>query len=146
MSHRFCVVINESPLLGGRRITVCQCLHECDNLIFLLAGKSKVTELPSVHRFGMFGRRPTAHLLSGIASLALWERVAGIIKVDHFLERFQVAVVHVGLDEIRARPLIDVSQGGCLMFAYEGFRPRRPLSIDRKSTRLNSSHLVISYA
>src|SRR2546426_7645775 len=46
--------------------------------------------------------------------------------------------------------IIEISEMGCLVLAYpmlEALRRRYPEAIlDRKSTRLNSSHLVISYA
>ena len=90
-------------------------------MILLPGGKSKVAQLPSIHGFGMFGRRPTGHFLSRIAGLTMRERVSGVIEMDCFLQRFQIAVVHVGLHEIGPGPLIDISQGGSFIFTDEGF-------------------------
>ena len=40
--------------------------------------------------------------------------------MDNLFETLQISVVHVGLHEVGARPLVHVAQGGCLELAVEG--------------------------
>src|SRR5580704_392453 len=75
-SHRFCVVIISPLLFGGGRVAIRQCLQESDNLIFLFIAESEVAQLPAIHRFGIFRRRPAGHFLSGIVGLTPRERIA----------------------------------------------------------------------
>src|ERR1035437_7838343 len=71
--------------------------------LLLRVRQSELAHLGCVHVFGHFWRRPSR---AG--------NVPRVIEVHDFLERLEVAVVAVGLDEARIRPLVHVAQGGAI--------------------------------
>src|SRR5207253_7390843 len=50
------------------------------------------------------------------------------------------------LAHIQDKNLAAVPHGGCLQYQLDGLRDSHKVARDRKSTRLNSSHVAISYA
>src|SRR5450756_2001371 len=77
--------------------------QERDDGLLLRVRQSELAHLGCVHVFGHFWRRPSR---AG--------NVPRVIEVHDFLERLEVAVVAVGLDEARIRPLVHVAQGGAI--------------------------------
>src|ERR1019366_8075911 len=77
--------------------------QERDDGLLLRVRQSELAYLGCVHVFGHFWRRPSR---AG--------NVPRVIEVHDFLERLEVAVVAVGLDEARIRPLVHVAQGGAI--------------------------------
>jgi hypothetical protein len=55
--------------------------------------------------------------------------IAGIVEVDDFFQALKVAVVHIGLDEIGTRPLVNIPQGRDLKLAVELRSEPRPIRV-----------------
>src|SRR5262245_63849606 len=76
----------------------------------------------------------------------------GLLIVDRFVpeNRQEVPAVSLAVIERRGIPIIGNEQQrlgrGEAVECYAGLPPRQTHGLDRKSTRLNSSHLGISYA
>src|SRR5439155_13554159 len=78
-------------------------------------------------------RRPLDHHLRGL-------HLYGVVL------RYNLLVAILALAELEREIVADVFRG-CVDFARRPHRGRhQPLSLDRKSTRLNPSHVAISYA
>src|SRR5256885_5249931 len=114
-----CVTIRPSPTSGGRLFPqAVERLFQGDHLQFA----------------------PDHHLLEflQVQDLLLQLRL-GLLEVpDHLLVGPHVAEYADGADDLA----VGVAEGG----GVEVVEMTSPLALDRKSTRLNSSHLVISYA
>src|SRR5271155_5864906 len=91
------------------RVAIRQRLQESHYLLLLVGAEPQISQLPAVHCLGMLRRRPAGCLLAGIANLASRQRVARVVEMDYFPKGFEVAIVHVGLDEIGAWPLVHVA-------------------------------------
>ena len=105
------------------RETVGQRLQESDDLVFLLIAQPKLAD---GHVFcGWHLRHWPAIDFLGRSLRTVSRRdverkhVAGIVKVDDLLEALEVTVVHVGLDEVRARPHVHVAARRHLKLAVE---------------------------
>src|SRR6185295_9007836 len=55
--------------------------------------------------------------------------IACVVEVDDFLQAFEVTVVHIGLDEIGPRALVDIPQGSYLELAVKARSELRPIGI-----------------
>src|ERR1035438_10430877 len=94
----------------------------------------------------------------GVSAVLEFTAQAGDVNLDHIAEPFPVEVVQMfeqlGLGYHRTRPMRQIFQNAVFhrreadKFSLAAHREigRIDLQIDRKSTRLNSSHLGISYA
>ena len=93
----------------GGCISIGEGLEKRDKVILLIIGKTKIAAVRVDVGRDLRGR-PAGNLFSRRPRIAFPQRVAGIIKMHHFLEALEVAVVHVCLDEIRSRTLVDIPQ------------------------------------
>ena len=101
-----------------------------DNLVFFLVRESEIA-CGGIDVVGDFGSRPARQLFcAGRArpALALVD-VPRIVEVHDLFEALQIAVVHIGLNEIRVRAHVDIAQGRNLHLAVELLRVVRPLGI-----------------
>jgi hypothetical protein len=90
-----------------RLITVSEDLQKRHDLVFLLIGQPEIADR-LVHALRELRRRPARHLLSRIAMLTSGKLVAGVVEVDDFFQALKVPIVHIGLDEVGARPLVHI--------------------------------------
>src|SRR6266851_3374450 len=127
-----CRRVQRSNLLrcshGRHLVAIGQGLQESDEGIFFLAGQFQVAQLPFVEVGWVLGLGPAGDLFAGIAWLALRQDVAGVIEMHDLFQAFEVAIVHVGLDETWRGTHVDVAQRGYLELGVELGReldPRR---------------------
>src|SRR5262249_59949573 len=95
---------------------------------FLLGCQSEATDC-RIYVLLYFRGRPTRRLLSCISVGTTGKAIARVVEMDHFLQVLEVAVVHIGFDEIRSRPPVDISQGGHLELALESRSELCPIRI-----------------
>src|SRR5213593_1016685 len=112
-------------------IPICKRLQKRHELVFLLGGQSEATDR-FIYILWYFWGGPTGRLLSRVALRTARKAIARVVEVDDFLQALKVAVVHIGLDEIGARPLVDISQCGHLELAVESRSQLRPICIRAK--------------
>src|ERR1019366_2054185 len=93
-------------LLFFGHVAIGEGAQECDDVKLVPDRQTKIPHLDCVDVVGYFWRRPSR---AG--------NVPRVIEVHDFLERLEVAIVAVGLDEARIRPLVHVAQGGDLVLA-----------------------------
>ena len=113
---------------AGHFVAVGERLQESDEGVFFLVGQLKVAELPFIEVGGVLWLRPTGDLLAGIAWLALGQDVPRVIEMHDLFQAFEVAIVHVSLDETWCGTHVDVAQSGYLELGVELGReldPRR---------------------
>src|SRR5262249_50723303 len=105
-------------LLWWRLVSVRECLQEGYDLVFLFIGQPQISNrrVPVLRDLRIW---PARHLLSSSAILTTREFVARVVEVDDFLQALEVAIVHVGLDEVGARPLVHIPQRRDLELAVE---------------------------
>src|SRR5882757_2065516 len=126
------------PQRAGRRAvqtrrlhkTIRQGFHERDQIVFLGVTQA---EIANGHIFvvRIFRRRPAVYFLHGSRTASAGDKcsrisVAGVVKVDHFLEAEQIAVVHVGLDEAFVRHLADIADRRGLELALKKWQLLSP--------------------
>src|SRR5438552_3456611 len=95
-----------------RRVAVGEGLEKCHQQVLLLVAEFQIAELFSIDRLRNLRRRPARYLLATISRLAPRERVAGVIEMDHFLQRLEVSIVHVGFDEVGTGTLVYIPKRG----------------------------------
>src|SRR5713226_3943502 len=127
-----CRRVQRSNLLrcprGRHLVAIGQGLQEGDEGIFFLVGQLKVAELAFVEVGWVLWLRPAGDLFAGVAWLALGQDVPRVINMHDLFQAFEVAVVHVVLDEGWHGTHVDVAQSGYLELGVELGReldPRR---------------------
>ena len=128
-------MLRKIPGLTGRpgtkpstRIPICKGLQKRHELVFLLGGQSQATDR-FIYVLWYFWGGPTGRLLSRGALRTARKAIARVVEVDDFLQALEVAVVHIGLDEIGARPFVDISHRAHLELAVESRSQLRPIRI-----------------
>src|SRR5713226_9040039 len=128
-----CRRVQRSNLLrcprGRHLVAIGQGLQESDEGIFFLVGQFEVAELPFIEVGWVLGLGPAGDFFAGIAWLALGQDVARVIEMHYLFQAFEVAIVHVGLDEAWCGTHVDVAQSGYLELRVELRREFDPLRI-----------------
>ena len=99
-----------SGLVRWWLVTIGQRLEKGNNGVFLCITKAEMTHLLRIDVGRLFRRRPACHLLAGIPGLAPRKHIPRVVEMHNLLQAFEVPVVHVGFDEIRSRPFVDIAQ------------------------------------
>src|SRR5260370_15721290 len=107
-------------------VPVAQRLHESDQRVLLLLRQPEISDLARVHVLGGLRGGPAAGALPRIRRGAAPEHGAPVVEVHDLLEASEGAIVSVGLDEIPARPLVDIAQWRHLVAARVLPLPRAP--------------------
>src|ERR1700676_2574152 len=68
--------------------------------IFFVFREFQVAKLSFVEVGCVLGLRPPGKLFPGIACLAFGQDVAGVVKMHHFFQVFEIAIVHVGFHKV----------------------------------------------
>jgi hypothetical protein len=122
-------------------MAVGESLEKLHHHILLLVAELQIAELLAIHRLRILGRRPARYLLARISHLAPRQRVAGVIVMDHLLERLKVSIVHVGFHEAGGtRTLVDVPQGRCFVLSEKRLGLCRPLAVRILRTGQEATH------
>src|SRR5262249_1791929 len=97
-------------------------------LAFLLGGQPEVPNR-LIHVLWNLRGGPAPDFLTSGVMRTTGKSVARVVEVDDLLQALKVAIVHIGLDEIGARAVFDISQRSHLKLAVELRSQPRPIPI-----------------
>lgn len=92
----------------SRLIAIGQRPHKFDKSILLSICQPKTADRFCIHIRRSFRRRPACLFLASVSWRASGKNVPCVVEVNNLFEAFEIAIVAIGFDELRIRPLVHI--------------------------------------